>query len=61
MKEKEVEKLYNILKKLEEESKKDEESVRLAQEKLHAVSAGLTTTNNQTLADQIMGKMCKEY
>ncbi|KAK3732610.1 hypothetical protein QZH41_016080, partial [Actinostola sp. cb2023] len=57
LKEIEVSKLSDLLKKLEGGSKNDEDAVRLAQEKFHAVSAGLSTCNNQTLADQIMA--CK--
>jgi len=59
-KEKELQKLSDLLIKLEEKSQADSDTVKVAQEHFHAVSAGLSSNEggeDKTLADQIMSKL----
>jgi structural maintenance of chromosome 2 len=59
-KDKELQKLNDFLRKLEEKSKKDTDAVQAAQDHFHAVSAGLSSNDDgeeKTLADQIMSEL----
>ena len=51
--------MEEVLKKLGEKSKADEEAIAAAQGHFHAVSAGLSSNadgEDKTLADQLMGR-----